>query len=92
MKYSLSQALLWAPLVSAFPTAIMMEAATKDPELVTRTLEFLEKRQGSAGSAEAIFEANPTFDAQAQFIDVGPNSGHEWQAPGPNDLRGPCPG
>lgn len=32
------------------------------------------------------------FDAESQFVDVGPGSGHEWQAPGPNDLRGECPG
>lgn len=32
------------------------------------------------------------FDAESQFVDVGPGSGHEWQAPGPDDLRGECPG
>lgn len=32
------------------------------------------------------------FNAEAQLVDVGPGSGHEWIAPGPEDLRGPCPG
>ncbi|KAL9931430.1 hypothetical protein V8E36_009716 [Tilletia maclaganii] len=30
------------------------------------------------------------FDAQAQYVSVEGN--HEWRAPGPGDIRGPCPG
>lgn len=30
------------------------------------------------------------FDAKQQLVDV--HGDHEWQAPGPNDQRGPCPG
>lgn len=33
-----------------------------------------------------------TFDAKDQYVDVSEGSGHEFQAPGPNDLRGQCPG
>ena len=35
-------------------------------------------------------EGNATFDAKKQLIDV--SGSHAWQAPGPNDARGPCPG
>lgn len=34
----------------------------------------------------------PSFDAKAQYVDVGPGSGHEFHSPGPNDRRGQCPG
>ncbi|KAK0555646.1 hypothetical protein OC846_001611, partial [Tilletia horrida] len=30
------------------------------------------------------------FDAQAQYVSV--EGDHEWKAPGPGDIRGPCPG
>ena len=32
------------------------------------------------------------FDAQDQFVDVRPGSGHEFVAPVSGDLRGQCPG
>lgn len=66
--------------IAAFPT-----------HLAASTVEH-DKRQMSADAATAIFEAIPTFDEKAQYIDVSPGSGHEWQAPGSGDLRGPCPG
>lgn len=81
------------PLISAFPTRILDQLQQQDPQLLAaRTKEFLAKRQAGADSATAVFEAVPVFDAESQFVDVGPGSGHEWQAPGPNDLRGECPG
>lgn len=80
-----------APLAAAFPTH-MLEELQSDPELAARAEELLGKRQASADGATAIFEAIPTFNARRQLINVGPGSGHEWQAPGPNDLRGVCPG
>lgn len=81
------------PLISAFPTRILDQLQQQDPQLLAdRTREFLAKRQAGADSATAVFEAVPVFDAESQFVDVGPGSGHEWQAPGPNDLRGECPG
>jgi hypothetical protein len=78
------------PLTNAFPSAIL-EAAAKDPTLLARA-EQLAKRQAGAGAATSLFEPVPIFDAKAQYINVTKGSGHEYVAPGPNDLRGPCPG
>ncbi|SMQ51784.1 unnamed protein product [Zymoseptoria tritici ST99CH_3D7] len=88
MKFSSTAALLGAaaPFAAAFPTA-MYEAVQNDPELAARAAEIME-RQAGADSATALFEAMPTF-SESQRIDL---SGYEWRAPGPNDLRGPCPG
>lgn len=80
-----------APLASAFP-ARLIEELQGSPELVARAEEVMGKRQATANGATALFEAIPTFNARRQLINVGPGSGHEWQAPGPNDLRGVCPG
>lgn len=86
---------LLATTTSAFP-ADVMKRAMEHPELLARltnAMESVDKRQIiKADGATAIFEPIPIFNAKAQYIDVGPGSGHEWQAPGPNDLRGPCPG
>lgn len=89
MKPSSASVLLLAPLVAAFP-AWVADAAS-DPLIAARAEDLL-KRQKGADSATALFEAAPVFHAEAQYIDVGPGSGHEWKAPGPGDLRGPCPG
>lgn len=88
-----------AGMATAFPAAIL-EAATRDPALAARTAEMTELinrnrlagRQEGADSAENIFEAVPVFDAEAQYIDVSEGSGHEYVPPGPDDIRGPCPG
>ena len=97
MTFSTTQVLLGllATTVSAFPTA-MLEEAMKSPEMAARAAQIAStrdmKRQVTADPASALFEPIPIFNAAAQYVDVGPGSGHEWQAPGPNDLRGPCPG
>ncbi|KAL1795540.1 hypothetical protein ACET3X_005764 [Alternaria dauci] len=77
----------------------ILDAAGHDPELLKRAEEAarlveLEGRQAGAGAgaATAIFEPIPIFNAKAQYINVTASSGHEYVAPGPNDLRGPCPG
>lgn len=93
---SLNLALLAAaaPLANAWPTAIL-DAAGHDPELLKRATEaarLVKDRQAGAGAAEALYEPVPIFNAQAQYINVSAGSGHEYVAPGPNDLRGPCPG
>ena len=44
------------------------------------------------GEANSGFFPNTGFNAADQYVNVGPGSGHEWQAPGPTDVRGPCPG
>lgn len=80
------------PSVMAFPAALMQKFQD-DPAMMARAHNLMAgKRQAGADSATAVFETVPTFDAELQYIDVGPDSGHEWQAPGPNDLRGVCPG
>ncbi|KAJ4369421.1 hypothetical protein N0V86_009253 [Didymella sp. IMI 355093] len=83
-----------APFAHAFP-AMMYEAAAADPQLEARAKELakmLEARQAGADAATALFEPVNTFDAEKQFIDVRPGSGHEYVPPGSGDLRGPCPG
>lgn len=88
-----------AGVATAFPAAFL-EAAARDPTIAARTAEMTEMlskrrlagRQEGADAAQNIFEAIPTFDAEAQLIDISEGSGHEWVAPGPDDLRGPCPG
>lgn len=80
-----------APLAAAFPASVM-EAVKNSPQLQARANEILQERQGSASAAQIIFEPKPMFNAEEQYIDIGPGSGHEYVAPGPNDLRGPCPG
>lgn len=97
--------LLSAPqLATAFPSSILSQAAAQDPTFAARAAEILRsssscstfnsKRQQivTADGATKIFEPVGIFNAEAQLVDVGPGSGHEWIAPGPEDLRGPCPG
>lgn len=88
MKFT-SAALLGAaaPLAAAFPAA-MIEMMQNDPEIMARAAE-ISARQAGANAAQAIFEPVNTFKGAAQRIDLSKNP---WQAPGPNDLRGPCPG
>jgi hypothetical protein len=83
------------PFAHAWPTAIL-HAAGHDPELLKRAEEAVKlmkgRQTGGASAATAIFEPVPIFNAKAQYINVTAGSGHEYVAPGPNDLRGPCPG
>ena len=68
------------------------EQALRDPELMKRHLKSenidkearKEKRQSGPGNIPFT-----TFN-ENQLIDV--TGKHAWVAPGPNDLRGPCPG
>lgn len=81
-----------AHLSTAFPAAAFQEVEA-DPELQAKVQAMLEKRQGTgANDAAAIFEPVPIYNGQKQYIDIGPGSGHQFVAPGPNDQRGPCPG
>ena len=83
MTFLTTQTLLvfLASTAYAFPAG-MMEEAMKSPEMMARAAQI------QADGATALFEPIPIFNEKAQFIDVGPGSGHEWQAPGPGDLRG----
>ncbi|KAL1587487.1 hypothetical protein WHR41_03825 [Cladosporium halotolerans] len=54
-------------------------------------LEHLE--QAGAGSAKVKRQtplSTPPFDAASQYVDT--TGSHAFQAPGPTDQRGPCPG
>jgi hypothetical protein len=85
---------LSAPFASAFPAGVL-EAAASDPAILARAAEIsksLVGRQTGADAATALFEAVPRFNAEAQYINVTKGSGHEYVPPGPNDIRGPCPG
>jgi hypothetical protein len=82
------------PVATAFPAAVL-EAAAGDPAILARAAEIaktLKGRQAGADAATLLFEPVPIFNAEAQYINVTKGSGHEYVAPGPNDLRGPCPG
>lgn len=90
-------------LATAFPSSILSQAASQDPTFAARAAEILRSSSSSntfnskrqiltADGATKIFEPVGIFNAEAQLVDVGPGSGHEWIAPGPEDLRGPCPG
>lgn len=92
-------------LATAFPSSILSAAASQDPTFAARAAEILRSSSSSsntfnskrqqiltADGATRIFEPVGIFNAEAQLVDVGPGSGHEWIAPGPEDLRGPCPG
>lgn len=91
-------------LATAFPSSILSQAAAQDPTFAARAAEILRSSSSSsntfnskrqiltADGATKIFEPVGIFNAEAQLVDVGPGSGHEWIAPGPEDLRGPCPG
>jgi hypothetical protein len=96
MHFSSLQILLTslATLGDAFP-AMMLEAAAKDPAILTRAEKYakiLAERQAGADAATGVFEPIPIFDAKAQYVNVSKGSGHEYVPPGANDLRGPCPG
>ena len=98
MKFTTATGLLaLASIANAYPAAGIEEAFNEDPaEFTKRAEEILEahKRQdtSSADDAAKTFEPFPIFNAKKQLIDVGPGSGHQFVAPGPNDQRGPCPG
>lgn len=58
-----------------------------EPNFTVRDPAFLSGRKNTGAS-----DPNPTFNATAQYVDVRSGSGHEFQKPGLNDKRGPCPG
>ncbi|KAA8575504.1 hypothetical protein EYC84_004655 [Monilinia fructicola] len=67
--------------ILAFPT-IALEAAIKNPDIASLAKAEYQKRHAKRSS--------PGFNATAQIIDV--SGAHAFVPPGPNDLRGPCPG
>ncbi|KAI4854614.1 Cloroperoxidase [Aureobasidium sp. EXF-8845] len=91
MSTTLKLLLGLAPLTAAFPASVL-EAVKFHPGLQARANEILQERQAGAAAAQAIFEPVPIFNAAQQYVNISAGSGHEYVAPGPNDLRGPCPG
>lgn len=90
LTYALTGLLLASATHALCPYA---EQALKDPNFLKRHLDKQaavtedaanEKRQtGPAGLPFTTFNEN-------QHIDV--TGDHVWKAPGPKDIRGPCPG
>lgn len=79
------------PLVSAWP-AVMNEngAPVQKRQIVYPTVpppKFTTDRDNCGSHGKCT-----VFNAQDQFVDVRTGSGHEFRAPGANDLRGQCPG
>ncbi|KAF2212834.1 hypothetical protein CERZMDRAFT_111854 [Cercospora zeae-maydis SCOH1-5] len=77
------------PLAAAYPWA--MEASQQlqkrqEVEPPAREPLFLSGRSNTSPLGA------PVFNAEDQFVDVSEGSGHEFQAPGPGDIRGQCPG
>jgi len=78
---------------NAFPAAMLAKTAG-DPALQARAAEIEKmfgRRLAGAGASTPLFEPINTF-SERQLVNVSKGSGHEYVAPGPNDLRGPCPG
>lgn len=44
----------------------------------------------SKGQSNCGTRVCPTFDAKDQLVSI--TGEHEYRAPGPGDIRGPCPG
>lgn len=84
------------PLAAAWPTAMHTE------RLANANSNNFEKRAVYPKVGPPKFTTNrdncgshgkcTVFNEEDQFIDVRPGSGHAFKAPGPNDLRGQCPG
>lgn len=82
MKLSLAIVLASASLTFAgCPMAYMRNLKRQIPNLP------LSQNEGNSGPIDST-----TFSATEQLVKVGPGSGHQYQDPGPNDKRGPCPG
>lgn len=55
----------------------------QDTEPEPRAPTFLSGRPNTGFNGPAL-----VFDAEEQYVDVTPGSGHEFQSPGSGDLRG----
>ena len=59
-------------------------AAASGPQILARQASISET---NCGPTPCLI-----FDEQEQFVNVAPGSSHQYVAPGPGDIRGPCPG
>lgn len=75
------------PYAAAWPEVMEMsdKMLAKRVEPPARQPLFLSKRPNTS-------QPPAGFNAEEQYVDVSPGSGHEFVAPGPSDLRGQCPG
>ncbi|CBX99130.1 hypothetical protein LEMA_P083690.1 [Plenodomus lingam JN3] len=83
------------PLLSLFGHFSYVGGDCQRPRFQARAAKIekmLSKRQAGTDAATGIFEPMNTFNAEKQFVNISRGSGHEYAAPGPNDLRGSCPG
>lgn len=93
MKLLLTQGLM-ASVAMAWPANVMEEMmADAGPEVHARAANLISGMKPVKGApapdaATAVFEPDPIFDAEAQYINVAKGSGHEWQAPKKTDNRG----
>ena len=82
MKYSLVAAATLAGQAAAFPAKMFEAIAERQPESYIEMKDKLQKRQA--------FGVNVGFDPAKQYIST--SGANKFVAPGPNDIRGPCPG
>lgn len=80
--------------VAAFPQLLPSSLTSIAPSQTslspTQTAELSSIGKDAVKALSQSPVATPGFNAALQLVDV---SGiHAWQAPGPDDQRGPCPG
>ena len=88
MKLSLTVVVLFAftNLGQTFPTNLLGRVLAQ-PDVIRRAKHITRAGGPENGDAPALPEV---FHGASRLVDV--TGEHAWQAPGPNDLRGPCPG
>jgi len=87
MKYSFALAAL-ASCAVAYPSRMFDMSMNEGEKRALASLsEAIESR--AAENIRAVKRA-PGFDAEAQYVST--TGAHAFVPPGPNDLRGPCPG
>ena len=73
---------LFGTLTYAYPQLSGILDGLDVGTLVLNALQALDDSSAAAG--------DPPFDANAQYVST--TGDHAYQAPGPGDIRGPCPG
>ena len=66
------------------PMAYMRQLAARQVSIPNLPLS---QAEGNSGPIDSV-----TFSSSEQLVNVSPNSGHQYQDPGSDDKRGPCPG
>ncbi|CAK1368314.1 Aromatic peroxygenase [Cercospora beticola] len=90
MVHSRKALLVALPMAAAYPWAMEassnMEKRQQSTEPPAREPLFLSGRPNTSPAGAAV------FDAEDQFVDTRPGSGHEFQSPTAGQIRGQCPG